>query len=69
MKTFYPIQISASVSGVLHLCSHSTLLCHQISNPHCIRPCAETSSLQISISADKFTKETVTCTSLKTDVT
>lgn len=38
------------------LCSHSTLLCHQTSNPHCIRSCAETSYLQITISADKFTK-------------
>lgn len=41
MKTFYVIQISVPVSGGLHLYSHSTLLCHQTSNPHCIRPCAE----------------------------
>lgn len=69
MKIFYPVQISVCVSGVLHLRSHSTLLCHQTSNPPCIRPCAETFYLQISISVDKFTKGTVTFTSLKTDAT
>lgn len=56
-KKFCSIQISVSVSGGLCLCSHTTLLCHQTSNPHCIRSCAETSYLQITISADKFTKK------------